>query len=119
MTLKPAKFLLPGIFLLILGVGNVLVGGNKVAQYRSVIQDLTALGESYSGASGTTSLERIQQAKRATDRHVQLEHRARARTEFYLLVTFGGKVLVGIGIIFVMVGTLIHLIPSNVPVRET
>ena len=99
------KLVLPGVFLLVLGIGNISVGTFKGEQYEQVLQELstTEPGPSLANAS---PLRRIQLATQTASRLYQRQDKARAKRDFYRLVASGGKVFVIISLLFLSLGAL-------------
>lgn len=112
--MSPRKLLLPALFLFVLGVGNISVGLYKEWQYRQVYEELTILESSpeFGSASG---LNRLQNYQETRDRYQQGQIEARDRLQFYRLVAFGGKALIGISIILLAAALLFHI--AGVPER--
>ena len=106
------RLLVPGIFLLLLGVGNLSVGVFKGQEYQSVLDELSSIQPS-PGMENTSPLRRIRLAKKAADRRYERLDKARARRDFYHLVLFGGKVFVGISVILLFAGGGLHYFQSN------
>ena len=104
--MKPAKFLLPGLFLFVLGLGNITVGVFKSAQYDEVIQGLEST-EPTPLLSNASALRRIQLAKMSADRLYLRQSTALARKDFYTLVEFGGKAFLALSLPFLLAGILI------------
>jgi hypothetical protein len=105
--IKPMKFLLPGIFLLALGLGNLSVGAFKGRQYEEVLAELSVM-EPTSELVNASPLSRVQLAKTTADRLSERQRKARARRDLYELVSFGGKVLVSISVVLLACGLLLH-----------
>ena len=90
------KFLLPAIFLLVLGAGNVIVGDYKEYQYQQVYQELKELQPTTNIGS---TLGRIQSVPQTNDRHQRRQVEANERRNLYRLVAFGGKVFISLSIL--------------------
>ena len=106
-SIKSAKFLLPGFFLFVLGLGNVTVGTLKHRQYNKVVEELADLQPTATEVLSGSPLQRIQRAKITEDRHDERMGKALARAQFYGLVIFGGKVFLSLSIGFLLVGSLV------------
>lgn len=106
--IKPEKFLLPGLFLLILGLGNIAVGEYRSQQYDGVVMDLSVL-EATAEASFISPLKRIQQSKETPDRLYQRQKSARAKRDLYEIVIFGGQIILGMSIVLLVPGALIKI----------
>lgn len=110
------QLLIPGLFLLALGIGNVAVGTFKVSQYVQVISELSAPEPGLAlDFSQTSSLERIRQSQENPDRIRLRQESALARIDFYRLVIFGGKVFVALSIPFLIFALILRLkqLPSG------
>jgi len=106
--MRPMKFFLPGIFLLVLGIGNISVGTFKRQQYSSVLKELS-VRESTTELVNVSPLRRIQLAKQNANRNYERIGHARARRDFYGLVTFGGEVFIGLSAVFLLISILLRL----------
>lgn len=104
----PSKFYIPGLFLLALGLGNVIVGGMRVSQYEAVLVELSDLNRAPAGEA-TSALNRIQTLKKSSDRLADRRDRSQAKRDFYLLVIYGGKVLGGLGTILLGISLIAFL----------
>lgn len=87
-TPKPVQFLLPASFLLVLGLGNLMVGFYKEQQYVQVYDELMRLDPS---AAVQPTVGSLRAAQDIADRHLQRKREVTERYDFYRLVTFGGK----------------------------
>ena len=94
--MKPMKFLLPALFLFVLGVGNIVVGYYKEWQYKQVYDELTELEPSPVLSS---TLSRLQTTKQTSDRHLQRQLEANERLNLYRLVSFGGKSFIAVSLV--------------------
>lgn len=94
--MKPIKFLLPILFLLILGLGNILVGTYKELQYKQVYSELEETTElqytpTEQKALGGLRATQLAAEKLAVDRYSKRKMEASERRNLYLMVIFGGK----------------------------
>jgi hypothetical protein len=105
--LKPMKLILPGLFLFVLGIGNIGVGTFKGLQYQQVLQELTEL-EPTPGLENASTLRRVQLAEEVASRHYERLSMARGRRDFYDLVEYGGKVFVGVSLVLLLGGALVY-----------
>ncbi len=96
------RLLLPAFFLLVLGLGNIAVGSFKEEQYREVYEELIATNPSRIDSSNS-ALGRIRNANNTDDIQLRRRQEATERRNLYLLVAFGGKILVtlSLGLLFV------------------
>ncbi len=94
LSLRPMHLLLPGIFLFLLGLGNIGVGIYKSNQYERVIVELSELPEDQTAAIllQATPLKRIQLAQKKQARVIHLQKKARAKKDFYHFFVIGGIV---------------------------
>ena len=106
--MSPRKLLLPALFLFVLGLGNISVGTYKEWQYRQVYEELTVL-EASPEFGAALGLNRLQNFQENNDRYLQGQVEARDRRQFYRLVAFGGKVLIGVSIIFLATALLFQV----------
>lgn len=108
------KFVLPGIFLLLLGIGNIAVGHYKGEQYNQVLEELS---EPHPSANlvNASPLRRIEFVRHSANRLSQRQSKARARRDFYQLVTFGGKSFVGLSIVLLFSGLCVRYIERSRP----
>lgn len=97
--IKPIKFLIPAIFLFVLGIGNIAVGSIKQAQFIQAYNELAELAP-IDQEIESSALNRIQSIKQTKERHIEKKLEAKERNHFYGLVAYGGKVFVGISLIF-------------------
>lgn len=104
---KSAQFVLPGIFLLILGLGNIGVGTFKEEQYDEVLAELSEPSQSQS--IEMTPLKRIQSSEQIAVRAYQRKKAALGRRDFYRLVAFGGRGMVVISLVLLLAGSGIEM----------
>ena len=91
--MKPAQLYLPGLFLLLLGIGNISIGTYKGAEYREVVRTLSA-PETSAHLKHASPLRRFKVAKLSANRLYQRRKTAAGRIAFYNLVSSGGKIFV-------------------------
>lgn len=97
--IKPIKFLIPAIFLFVLGIGNIAVGSLKQAQFIQAYNELAELAPIEKDMEAS-ALNRIQNIKQTKERHIERKLQAKERKHFYGLVAYGGKVFVGLSLVF-------------------
>ncbi len=102
------RFVVPGIFLFVLGVGNILVGTFKGNQYEQVLAELASAGE-LPALADASPLRRIQLATQTVSRLYQRQDKARAKLDFYRLVASGGRVFVALSFIFLLIGLVRYI----------
>jgi hypothetical protein len=96
-----SRFLITGIALLVLGVGNVLIGSQKLIQYQRVVAEGQARGY-FPDADGTNPI------MHPLDEEGERYNIGRAKVDLYHVVLSGGLLMLGIGAIFT-VAALIRL----------
>ncbi len=112
----PYRFLIPGLFLFVLGIGNITVGLYKSGQYEEVLQELSVL-EPSTVVVETSPLARIH----STD-HARLSERRQRATillDFYRFVLTGGKVFLLIATVLITIAALLRLLTVNAPPSST
>ncbi|OVE80326.1 hypothetical protein BVY02_00545 [bacterium J17] len=108
MSSKPAlTFLMPGVFLMLLGIGNISVGTFKGDEYQAVIDELAELSPT-AALINASPLERIQLSNESIAKNYQRQRKAKARRNFYRLVTFGGQVFIAISLFLLLIGGVLH-----------
>ncbi len=108
--------ILPGLFLLVLGVGNLAVGMLKEEQYQEVIDELS-VEEAVRAENGPTirpELVTEENSKRSQQRRMK----AVARLDFYRLVGFGGKVFIALSFPFFLIAVLLSLVRTRAPAKS-
>lgn len=110
--MKANRLLIPGLFLLILGLGNIAVGELKYSQYKEVIKELKnstyTEGNEMLKASPLRRLQLEQERANRTDERLQ---KSKARASLYFLVRSGGQIFLAISSGFIVVG--LYLLKSN------
>lgn len=97
---------MPGIFLLILGIGNLSVGLYKGSQYEDVLLELSAEKSGTALLSNASPMRRIQYEKTTTNRLDERQNKAKARKDFYTLVSLGGKLFIALAFVLFSIGLL-------------
>jgi len=105
--MKPMQLLLPGIFLLILGVGNLAVGTFKGEQYAKVMRELSTPDIGFT-LTRSSPLKRLAEAPERISPSLLRRKKAQARLEFYELVSIGGRILVLLSAPFLLIGIIIR-----------
>lgn len=105
---KPAKFLVPGFFLLLLGLGNLTVGTIKGDEYEQILSELSTSNGQVELANASL-LRRFKMAKLSADRLNQRRKIARGRVKFYGLVSLGGYTFLLFSAPLIGIGTFMHL----------
>lgn len=100
---RPARFVLPSLFLLSIGIGNLWVGIEKKDQYDQVLRELSSL-RPVSEIINSSPISRIQLSEYTEERLYQRQEKARARIDLYRLVIFNGKVFLILGALAMVIG---------------
>lgn len=97
---SPSYFtlLIPGIFMAILGIGNIVLGTFKYEQYEEVVVDnKLTLSKSRSQVNthinNLSPLQRLKNTENTSSRMLHLLRKAETRRDLYSLVIYGGKIL--------------------------
>lgn len=106
MPSRSTKFALPAIFLLLLGLGNIGVGLYKADQYSLVLSELQE--KDPSPLLSVNPASRTAQLARQSSRNYQEQQKAQAKIDFYRLVSFGGKVFLGLSLFLFCVSFLLE-----------
>ena len=106
--INPFKFLLPGLFLLLLGIGNISVGVYKGQQYEQVLEELKQRNPRLELVNASP-MRRIHFARNTANRLYQRQNKAKQRLDFYRLVALGGTIFLALGIPLLVVGLLLRL----------
>jgi hypothetical protein len=91
-----SRFLIFGVMFLLLGVGNTVVGTQKLSEYR----ELVAEGRARGYFPETKASERL---VRPLDDQGERYNIARAKVDLYHVVLSGGLLMTGIGLILTIV----------------
>lgn len=96
--------ILPGIFMLLLGVGNLIVGELKLGQYDQTMAELQALrptpGPEIDGVLADSPV-----GERSSDRVLQRIQELKQRRDFYRVVSLGGQLFMLMSVIMFAVGS--------------
>lgn len=95
-----ARFVIPCIFLLALGVGNVTVGTFKYEQYDEIVKELESRPKTQYSDLNISPLLRLKSTIDSPPRLLAQEKKAQARRDFYQVVQFGGRVFLALGGIY-------------------
>ena len=95
---KPVTFWLPGVFLLILGLGNTVVGVMKAEQFDQVLRELVS-AKQYKEEVSSSPLMRMQLARKLSDKLFDEYSTYQERKRFYQTVAFGGKVAMSLSLV--------------------
>lgn len=103
---SPAYYtlLIPGIFMAVLGLGNILLGTYKYEQYQDTLtenrQELESIPNLPEDTKELSPLQRLRSTDKQSSRTLALISKAEARRDLYSLVIYGGKV-------FLLISTLL------------
>ena len=97
MSVITKNILLTGFFLVVLGLGNLLVGTYKVAQYEEVAQELE-VPEFVPKDLPMSPMMRIEHERQNTKRQMDRQTKALSKLELYGIVALGGRLILGAGI---------------------
>jgi hypothetical protein len=100
---KPEAFWLPGCFLLLLGLGNVLVGEMKVEQFQQVLNEFEST-EMFREELASTPLMRLEKKRHS---NVEKKRHFEERRNFYRIVSFGGKSVIGLSLILFLISAVL------------
>jgi hypothetical protein len=109
------KLLFAGLFLVILGIGNIIVGSVKGNQYAVVAEELAAISRTSKRNPSTSSshsypLIQIENSRHTAEHLIQREQKALMRRDLYRVVVFGGQAMLAVGILlFVASGLLARM----------
>ena len=95
---RPVTFWLPGVFLLILGLGNTVVGVMKAEQFDQVLRELVS-AKQYKEEVSSSPLMRMQLARKLSDKLFDEYSQYQERKRFYQTVAFGGKVVMSLSLV--------------------
>ncbi|HMO18665.1 MAG TPA: hypothetical protein PKA63_11590 [Oligoflexia bacterium] len=95
-----ARFLVPGYFLLILGLGNLIIGHYKLAQYNEVLQELAISGYDQEPDPNLSPLQRLKSDSNLSIGSIAYQKKAEGRRDFYSLVNFGGQVFLSLSLLY-------------------
>ncbi len=107
---KLARLFVPGAFLFILGLGNIGVGHYKTAEYQELMEELSVVASEEASLPVSSPLKRIELAEVKNKRFEENLAKARARLDFYSLVSFGGKLMLALSFILFVVTSFIFII---------
>ena len=110
--LHPARFLVPTIFLVVLGVGNIFVGTFKFEQYQQVVHELEEIRPALDLLE-TSPMKRIHLAEQAETNLFKQRERAKARLDLYGMVIFTGQLFLGLSGIVLIVGGLFSMLKAR------
>lgn len=112
--MRPRRFLLPALFLLVLGTGNIYVGMYKEMQYKQVYEELSVLGPS-PDIDDSSALTRLESFRQTNQRYAERQLEAKDRLQHYRLVTFGGKAFIAMSIVLLSAALLFQITGDTLP----
>ncbi len=98
--LYQSRLLVLAITLLVLGIGNTVIGSQKLRQYQSVVAEGRARGY-FPDSAGST--DRI---LRPLDDEGERYNIGRAKVDLYHVVFSGGLVMIAVGVVLTIIGWL-------------
>jgi hypothetical protein len=98
--LYQSRLLVLAITLIVLGVGNTIIGSQKLRQYQSIVAEGRARGY-FPDAAGST--DRI---LRPLDDEGERYNIGRAKVDLYHVVLSGGLVMMAVGVVLTIIGWL-------------
>ena len=116
--LQPQKIIVPGIFLLLLGVGNIYVGIERGTLAQAALSELSGL-EPLPKLVSSSPLMRLQLKELSTEKLYQKRKAALSRITFYRLVELGGRVFVMLSLICLLAGVSARLFQSEGPTKSS
>lgn len=99
-NINKARFIIPGLFLLALGIGNMIVGQFKYEQYDEILKELEAQDQFTNDEDRPSPLQRLKSTIDTNPHSLALIQKAQARRDFYQLVRFGGRVFLSLSILY-------------------
>lgn len=118
---SPAYYtlLIPGIFMAVLGSGNIILGTLKHEQYKATfLENNKELNNTNTSEISFSPLQRLKNTHHSSDRIHTLVRKAQARMNLYSLVIYGGKVFFLISL-FLLGGALIKKYFDESKIQKT
>jgi len=100
-----AKFLLPAIFLTLLGIGNITVGFLRAQDHEEILTELQEINPLPAAAAGSAML-RLQLTQLSEEGLRIRKGTVQQRIGYYQLVQSGGYILIGLGLVLFFLGFL-------------
>lgn len=95
-------FLLPFLFTLILGLGNLVIGKYKTIQYAEVLNEISGSSDPDTiTALSTEEMSPMQRLKYSGDKTAKVYamiRKAERRRDMYQMVTYGGKIFLAFSV---------------------
>lgn len=108
--LYQSRLLVLAITLLVLGIGNSIIGSQKLAQYQTIVAEGRARGY-FPDAAGST--DRI---LRPLDDEGERYNIGRAKVDLYHVVLSGGLVMMAVGVVLSIIAWLRLRLSARTPV---
>jgi len=110
-------FLVAGLMLLLLGIGNWIVGAVQITKYQRLLRNTakTGLEESYRNFQ-ELDLRKNEEVLRRINKDREKYNTARVNVDFYYVVLGGGRLLFFIGLFLTFFG-LIRLIRKDASIK--
>ncbi|MCC6933763.1 MAG: hypothetical protein IT292_11030 [Deltaproteobacteria bacterium] len=114
------KYFIPGIFLLSLGIGNILVGEYKCSQYSEVLAEISAQDELKNHIAGEISspFRKLKMSSPAQDKLNQKIKSTKERISFYQMVKLGGALFVMLSTLCLAAAYLMYYRHKNNPIAN-
>ena len=90
---RAGRILLPGIILLLVGIGNFYVGLVKVPEHQNIVREMKVALSDYTNTEDTNALKFEATLKKAVK-----------RGNYYGLVKIGGLVMILVSLVLVFIG---------------
>jgi hypothetical protein len=107
--MRPQRFFVPAIFLLLLGIGDVIVGDLKADEYRGILDEIQNQLPPLDSIEDS-SLVRVQLAQFTTEKLLQRKEQVETKIAFYGLIKVGGQLLIAIGCFTMAIGLVVWLV---------
>lgn len=108
-------FFLPGLFLLLLGVGNIGVGVLRRQEWDEVLAKLQGISSGEASQNDFQNSDETKAdlfadrtARKDRERLELRQQSAAAKRQLYAIVELGGKIFVGIGALLLLAGFIIQ-----------
>jgi hypothetical protein len=110
-------FLLPFLFTLILGLGNLVIGKYKTIQYAEVLSEISGSSDPDTiTALSTEDMSPMQRLKYSGDKTAKVYamiRKAERRRDMYQMVTYGGKIFLAFSVF--ILGVWVFVRNSHLP----
>lgn len=111
--LYQSRLLVLAVTLLVLGIGNTIIGTQKLAQYQGIVAEGRSRGY-FPDAVGST--DRI---LRPLDDEGERYNIGRAKVDLYHVVLSGGLMMIAVGVVLTIIGWLRLRFGNRVPADDS